>query len=144
MKTLTAFFLVVGMSITVLAKENDYSNLYREALTVYFNRNGKIEQPIDTVIVQKSEYLPTDLPDFINNHCIKYLSKKEIDNYYGKNIEMVTMSPVKQDGVINVIKVRTFGYRQMEKLWETYGVSEYKFHYNPQTQKFDFLGIITM
>lgn len=142
MKNLILFFLMFVFCTNVSAQKRDSSVLYKQLLGLYFKSIPK-HVPIDTFIVRKADYLPSDLPDLINNHYLKFLSEKEIDNYNGKHYPMIKMFQIKQEDYIYKINLRRFGYDKKEKAWISPAISEYKFHYDSHKQKFVFLGVIT-
>jgi hypothetical protein len=156
---------VLMISISGFAQNNKNDDLYIKAFKDYFipgaiNKSevltGKMEFRnkdntlcIDTVIVQKEDYLPSAWPDSIiyyttvNYHLVKYLSKNEIDNFGGKHVSLLRISPARQDGDLHFIKITSFS--RVNKTWTTYGYRQFKFIYDPATQKFKLIQpVITL
>ncbi len=106
--------------------------------TVILNKDKTLF--VDTVIVQKEDYLPASWPDSIyyyntaNYHLVKYLSKKEIDNFGGKHVSLLKISPARQDGGLYFVKITSFS--RVNKIWTTYGYRQFKFIYDHTSRKF--------
>jgi len=101
---------VLMISFTCFAQKNKNDDLYKQAFNAYFipdikNKSEVLSSKgamlnkdkslfIDTLIVQKEDYLPVSWPDSIhyyntaNYHMVKYLSKKELDHFGGKNVSV--------------------------------------------------------
>ncbi len=139
-------------STTGTSKED----LYKQAFIKYYTPNvinknevltGKMEfrnkdgtLSVDTVIIQKEDYLPTSWPDSIhyyntaNYHIVKYLSKKEIYNFGGKRVSLLKISPARQEGDHYFVKITSF--KRVNKIWTTYGYRQFKFIYDPNSKKY--------
>ena len=153
MKQLIIIILLVSIGLGVNAQPKDFGDLYLQILKVICEKNDgfsktpalwikTLPQP-DTMIVQKENYLPDDLPLKIDNHSSVF-SKKEVDHYQskGKGIHLITLSPIRKQGDLYTISSSTFGYNRQ---WRTFGESDYTFHYDLKTQKFTLLDpIISM
>lgn len=142
MRTLVLLSVLI-ISINGFAQKNKNDDLYKQAFNKYFTPD-KINKSevltgktvilnkdkslfVDTVIVQKEDHLPTSWPDSIyyyntaNYHIIKYLSKKEIDNFGGKHVSLLRISPARQDGDLYFIKITSFS--RVNNIWTTCGFS---------------------
>ncbi len=141
MKTLilVLFLFVFGSNPATVGQKRDSTVLYKQLLEFYFKNVPKYV-PEDTFLVWKADYLPPDLPDLINNHYIKFLSEKEIDNYNGRLYPMIKLSQIKPEGLFYKIDMRTFRFDKKQKTWISPAISEYNFHYDIQKQKFSLIG----
>lgn len=155
MKNSILLFLIFAFCTKGFAQDINYENLYKMAFRSYFNPPISSESSVkygkgavlnkdktlftDTLIVQKENYLPSVWPDSIhymnlaNYHIVKYLSKDEIDNFGGKHISLMTMSPVRKNGEAYSIMIRTFGKNQ--KGWISRGYSVINFSVDPETKQ---------
>ena len=92
----------------------------------------------DTIIVQKDDFLPDNLPYTIQKHTIKYCSEKEIENYEGNKINLKKIFPIQVENDFIIIRIADFSYAPKSKLWVGFGGSYYKFKYNCDERKFKF------
>lgn len=145
MKQIILLLFVSGLCLHSFAQQNNYSKIYPQVLNYYFDPikatdlgisqiSKPVKEKIDTMIVQKEDYFPTELPDFLNNYVILYLSRDEINHYTGRH-SMLVMSPVKESETLFSIKLTE--YHKGKDLWSSWGYRVYKFAYNSKIKDFE-------
>ena len=150
MKTIILTLITLIFWLGGIAQENKSNDLYLQALNQFFNpvafadtKNNKIyegwmgdskDKPIDTILVQKENYLPDVWPEKIKQHVIIYLSKAEINDFKGKYVSLMTMSPIRKSGTIYYMKMTNYGKKN--EGWSSWGYHEFKFLFDAKTNKY--------
>ena len=133
-KLMVILIMLSCFSFNQTQKKNSKS-LYLKALTLHLN---SLASNIDTILVQKEDFLQDELPDIINKHTIKYLSRKEVDDYDRNTISLRKIFPIEVENDLLVIRIAYFGYSTKNKLWVCSGGSYYRFKYQCDNKKFIF------
>lgn len=136
MKQLMIIVIMSSFFSYIQAQKSNSENLYLEALILHLKNSANAN--IDTIIVQKEDFLPDEYSNVINKHKIKFLSEKEIDSYYGNTIALRKIFPIEVENDLLVIRIAYFGYSTKDKLWVFSGGSYYRFKYNCDNKKFIF------
>jgi hypothetical protein len=127
------------------AQQNDYNDIYAQGLNYFCNplafadtKNNQIYEGgkaiIDTIIVQKENYMPDVWPEKIKNHVIISLTKDEINAIKGKSISVMTMSPIRKSGGIYYMKMTNYGKRN--EVWHSWGYHMLKFTYDSKLKRY--------
>jgi hypothetical protein len=119
------------------AQKSNSENLYMKALTLHL-KSLAIVKP-GTIIIQKENFFPDELPDVINKITIKYLSEKEVNVYAGNSTGLLKISPIEVENNFLVISITYFGFNPKDKFWENSGGINYRFKYQCDNKKFIFV-----
>ena len=134
MKSLVLILIITAFTQYSMVHENN--DLYIKALFLHIDELPSAKP--DTIIVQKDDYLPDNLPYTIKKHTIKYISEKEVDNYEGNKISLKKILPIQVENDMIIIRIADFSYTPKSKLWVGFGGSYYKFKYNCDEKVFKF------
>ena len=136
MNSITFILIITTLFSNKMVNDNSTVNIYVKALTLSISELLSVNS--DTIIVQKEDFLPDNLPEVINKHSIKYLSEKEIEDYDGNKVTLKKIFPIQVENELVIIRISDFGYSPKSKLWISVRGSFFKFKYDCKEQQFTF------
>jgi hypothetical protein len=129
--------VILFLSMNDVFSQYSNGNLYIQALSLDIQELSNTK--FDTIIAQKEDYFPEELPEIIGTYSIVYLSNNEIENYHGNKIGMRKVFPIMNiDDELLKIEIGYFCYSPVSKHWVRSGGCYYKFKFDCEKQHFVF------